>query len=95
MFSPDPDSNALNTDDLASVTLTVNDLGRSGDGGAQESEPISISLVVSAVNDRPLVDSPGTLSAKEDVPLVVSGLQVFDKDSDEPGGEEAELLKRD
>lgn len=70
------------------MTFTVNDLGRSGDGGAQESESITISLVFNAVNDRPLVDSPGALSAKEDAPLLVSGLQVSDKDSDEPGGEE-------
>lgn len=86
-FTPDPNSNALNTDDLASISLTVNDLGHSGKGGLQESEPLIIHLVVDATNDAPLLDLPDSFAAREDVPLLLSGISVSDTDSNEPGGE--------
>lgn len=86
IFTPDENSNVLTTDGLATVTLTINDLGLSGEGGAQESEPLIISIVVSPVNDGPLLDLPDYVEAQEDVPLIVSGLSVSDMDSDEPGG---------
>lgn len=86
-FTPDANSNALNTDGLASITLTVNDLGLSGEGGAQESEPLTIHLVFDAINDAPLLDLPDSFAAQEDVPLLLSGISVFDTDYDEPGGE--------
>lgn len=86
-LTPDKNSNALNTDVLASVTLTVNDLGHSGEGGAQESEPVTISVIFSAVNDGPTLELPDYLAAREDVSLLVSGIRATDTDSDEPGGE--------
>ncbi|CAN0449962.1 unnamed protein product, partial [Scytosiphon promiscuus] len=86
-FTPDTNSNALNTDGLASVTLTVNDLGLSGEGGAQESDPVIIRIIFSAVNDGPLLELPNSLSAREDVPLLVLGIRIEDTDSEEPGGE--------
>lgn len=86
LFTPDPDSNALNTDDLASVTITADDLGFSGGGGAQESEPLTIRILVKAVNDRPLLDLPSALLAMEDVPFRVLTLRVSDVDVNETGG---------
>lgn len=86
-FTPDENSNALNSDDLASLALTVNDLGLSGEGGAQESEALTIHLIFDAVNDGPLLDLPGSFAAQEDTPLLLSGISMFDTDSDEPGGE--------
>lgn len=86
-FTPEANSNALNTDDLASITVTVNDLGLSGEGGAQQSESLVIHLVFNAINDGPLLDLPGSFAAQEDVPMLLSGISVFDTDYDEPGGE--------
>lgn len=87
MFTPDANSNALNTDDLASIVFSINDLGLSGEGGAQESEPLTIHLVFAAINDGPLLDLPGPFAAQEDVVMLLSGISVFDTDYDEPGGE--------
>lgn len=86
-FTPDPNSNVLNTDGIASMSLTVNDLGLSGEGGVQESETLVIHLVIDAVNDDPLLDMPDSIVAREDVPVWLSGISVSDIDSDEPGGE--------
>lgn len=69
------------------MSLTVNDLGLSGEGGVQESEPLVIHLVVDAINDGPLLDLPDWFLAREDVPVLLSGISVSDTDSDEPGGE--------
>lgn len=93
-FTPDTNSNALNTDGLASITLTVNDLGLSGEGGAQESDPVTINIIFSAVNDGPLLELPEYLSAREDVPLLVLGIRAEDTDSDEPGGEIRSIAPR-
>lgn len=46
-----------------------------------------IRIIFSAVNDGPLLELPNSLSAREDVPLLVLGIRVEDTDSDEPGGE--------
>ncbi|CAM9483715.1 unnamed protein product, partial [Sphacelaria rigidula] len=87
LYTPDPDSNALNTDGLASVTIIADDLGFSGGGGAQESEPLTIRIIVNAVNDKPLLDLPVRLMATEDMPIRVPALRVSDVDVNEPGGE--------
>lgn len=76
------------------MSLTINDLGLSGEGGAQESDPVSINIIFSAVNDGPLLELPGYLSAREDVPLLVLGIRVEDTDSDEPGGETRSIAPR-
>lgn len=86
IFTPDRDSNALNTDGLASVTISVDDRGFSGGGGAQKSEPLTIRILVNAENDPPLLDLPSALVATEDVPFRVPTLRVSDVDVDEPGG---------
>lgn len=87
IFTPDANSNALNTGELASIIVTVNDLGLSGEGGAQESEPLIIHLVFSAINDGPLLNLPHSFEAQEDVPMLLPGISVLDTDTDEPGGE--------
>lgn len=84
---PDADSNVLNTDDLASVSIMLDDLGESGEGGAQKSSPLTIGIVVKAVNDRPVLDMPGDLTVKEDLPTHIHLIRVSDIDADEPGGE--------
>lgn len=90
---PDTNSNARNTDDLASLNITVSDLGLSGAGVVQESEPLLIRLVLYAVNDGPLLDLPEYFAAREDVPLLMSGISVSDADSNESGGETASPLQ--
>lgn len=86
IFTPDLDSNILNTADLASVTITVDDLGHSGGGGGKKSEPLTLRIVVTAENDRPVLDLPSAVAAEEDVPVRMSMLQVSDVDVGEPGG---------
>ncbi|CAN0242048.1 unnamed protein product, partial [Hapterophycus canaliculatus] len=86
-FIPDNHSNAMNVDGLASLNVTVNDLGLSGEGGAQQSEPLIIHMIFEAVNDGPLLHLPDHFAAREDVPLFVPGISVSDTDSDEPGGD--------
>lgn len=86
VFLSDPDSNVLNTDDLASLTITLDDLGESGGGGPQRSQPLFIGVLVEAVNDRPVVEMPDVLTAEEDVPVHVPGVSVSDTDANEAGG---------
>lgn len=78
---------------MASLNITVSDLGLSGAGGVQESEPLLIRLVLYAVNDGPLVDLPEHFAAREDVPMLMSGISVSDVDSNESGGETVLLLQ--
>lgn len=85
-FTPNANSNAFNTDDLAAIRFTVDDLGLSGEGGPQESEPLTIRLLVEAINDGPLLHLPNPFAAREDVPLLLSGINVSDVDSGEHGG---------
>ena len=69
----------------------MNDLGLSGEGGAQESETLIIHLIFDAINDGPLLELPDSFAAQEDVPLLLSGISVFDADYHEPGGEALHL----
>lgn len=86
-FTPRADSNVLNTADIASVTVTLDDLGAWGGGGAKQSPPLTVDVLVEAVNDGPVLEAPGSLRGKEDVPLAVSPVRLSDVDLGEPGGE--------
>jgi hypothetical protein len=69
----------------ATITVTTNDLGNSGAGGAQ-SDSENVALSVSAVNDGPQNTVPGAQSVDEDTNLVLSagngnGLSIADVDA--------------
>ncbi|RXJ02192.1 hypothetical protein DS745_07295 [Anaerobacillus alkaliphilus] len=54
--------------DVADVTLTIsiNDLGNTGSGGAQQAHT-TVKIQVTAVNDAPTIQSPSTLIITEDI----------------------------
>ena len=54
------------------LTLTVNDLGNSGAGGAQTTVA-SLAITVTAVNDAPTISVPPAQSVNEDGTLTLSG----------------------
>ncbi|HYO09542.1 MAG TPA: tandem-95 repeat protein, partial [Tepidisphaeraceae bacterium] len=76
---------ALNYDGPATVTITTDDQGSTGAGGAQ-ADSDTIGVTVSPVNDPPTSTVPPPQSTDEDTPLVFStgggnGIFVFDPDS--------------
>ncbi len=49
--------------------------------GLEHSNPATVTITVTPVNDAPVIQVPGTLSVNEDTNLAVSGLQVNDVDA--------------
>ena len=66
-FSP-----TANASGAALLTLTTNDQGNTGAGGALNDSD-SVSITVTAVNDAPVNTVPGAQATSEDTPLVFSG----------------------
>jgi hypothetical protein len=64
-FAPDPDFEDTTGPGTASLTVTADDLGSTGSGGALSDEGV-VSFTVDAVNDAPVVTVPGTQSIDED-----------------------------
>lgn len=79
---------AANFAGAASITVTTNDLGHTGSGGAQ-SDTDAVAITVTAVNDTPVLTQPdaGALAYAEDDPtenhadVVAPNLTVADVDS--------------
>ncbi len=70
----------------ATLTITVDDLGRSGSGGAKVSSS-NLSITVSGVNDAPVITVPPRQVFVEDAPIVFSAaagraITVVDPDAD-------------
>ena len=67
------------------LTVTTNDLGNTGSGGAQQ-DVDNVQIDLTAVNDAPVVNAPGsTLSATEQVGLSIEGTGFSVSDVDEAG----------
>ncbi|WP_225580461.1 DUF4347 domain-containing protein [Pseudomonas sp. PDM16] len=66
----------------ADVTLTVsiNDGGNTGNGGAQSANE-TITLQVTAVNDAPTITAPGSIAITEDIPGALTGISFSDVDA--------------
>lgn len=66
----------------ADVTLTVsiNDGGNTGNGGAQSANE-TITLQVTAVNDAPTITAPGSIAITEDIPGALTGISLSDVDA--------------
>ncbi|MCP3888110.1 MAG: hypothetical protein GY702_04450, partial [Desulfobulbaceae bacterium] len=67
------------------ITVTTNDLGNTGSGGAQQ-DIDNIQIDLTAVNDAPVVSAPGSaLAATEQVDLAIEGTGFGVSDVDEAG----------
>ncbi len=71
-----PNANYVGSDTL---TITTNDLGNTGTGGALQ-DVDTVAITVTSVNDAPVNTVPGAQVVNEDTPLSVSGLSVTDVD---------------
>lgn len=61
------------------VTLTVNDEGNNPSGALQDSD--SLQVVVTAVNDAPVISLPATQNTSEEAALPINGIVVSDVDA--------------
>ncbi len=71
----------LNFNGSDALSITTNDLGNTGSGGALM-DTDTIAITVNAVNDGPTNTVPASRSAVEDIALTVTGLSIADIDSD-------------
>jgi hypothetical protein len=78
------DSN-YNGDDV--LTITINDLGNTGEGGAK-SDTETIAITVLPDNDAPVLTLPDTQEAQEDVELAIDGITVADLDFEDTASPE-------
>ncbi|QDT35916.1 cadherin-like domain-containing protein [Stratiformator vulcanicus] len=62
------------------LTVTVNDQGNTGSGGAQ-SDVDTVQIDITAVNDAPVNTVPGTQSVVEETTTAISGISVNDVDA--------------
>jgi hypothetical protein len=84
-YSPAADFNGA-----ATLTLTTNDQGNTGTGGAQ-SDNDSVNINVAEVNDDP-VAAPDSKTTNEDVPLSFPASDLTVNDSAGPGNESSQIL---
>src|SRR5262249_15112045 len=71
---------ALNAKRSVALSMTTDDQGNSGSGGALSDSDTS-SISVSAVNDAPANTLPPTFSTSEDTTVTLSGISVLDVDA--------------
>lgn len=70
-------SSNYNGSDL--ITITANDQGNSGSGGAL-SDTKTVAVTINTVNDAPAITVPGAQTVNEDTNLVVAGISASDVD---------------
>lgn len=63
-----------------SLTVTTNDAGNTGNGGALE-DIDSIQIDITAVNDAPVITAPTAQTVTEDTPSAIPGVSVSDVDA--------------
>ncbi len=74
----------LNYSGAEELTITTNDQGNTGTGGAQ-SDTDKLAITVNAINDAPVVSNPGNQSVNEDTPLTfatANPISISDADGD-------------
>ncbi len=71
---------ALNNDGDVNLTVTVNDKGNTGTGGAKSDSEV-ITLDVQAVNDAPVAAVPASIIVTEDVASDITGISFSDVDA--------------
>ena len=70
----------LNYNGADTLTVTVNDQGNTGSGGAQQISS-QVSITVNAVNDPVTAAAPATETVSEDSSVAVTGLSIADVDA--------------
>jgi hypothetical protein len=71
---------AANATSDVTLTVSINDGGNSGSGGAQ-TDSDTVTLQVAAVNDAPLVTTPLSINVNEDVVTALTGISFADIDA--------------
>ena len=71
---------ALNNSTDVSLTVTVNDKGNTGAGGAKTDSAV-VTLDLQAVNDAPVVAAPASIIVTEDVASNITGISFSDVDA--------------
>ncbi|RRV15606.1 DUF4347 domain-containing protein [Pseudomonas saudiphocaensis] len=71
---------AANTTAGVTLTVSINDGGNTGNGGAQSANE-TITLQVTAVNDAPTITAPGSIAITEDVAGALTGISFTDIDA--------------
>jgi len=75
---------SLNSDINEQLVITVNDGRPDGTtyfgSGPEGTDTEAISLVVTPVNDAPVIDTPGSQTVAEEEDLVITGLSIFEPD---------------
>ena len=71
---------ALNNDADVNLTVTVNDKGNTGTGGAKTDSEV-VTLDVQAVNDAPVAAVPASIIVTEDVASAITGISFSDVDA--------------
>lgn len=72
---------AANANGVYSFTVAVRDDGGMDNGGVDVSETKSFEIVVSSVNDTPMVVAPGSAELEEDGSTSITGISVSDADA--------------
>lgn len=75
---------AADTSGDVTLTTSIDDGGNTGSGGAQTGSDTT-TLQVTAVNDRPAITAPGSISVTEDVSIAVTGISFSDVDAGSGG----------
>ncbi len=71
---------SANSNGNDTFTVLANDLGNTGNGGAQNTTA-TLPIIVNAVNDAPVTTVPGSQTASEDTTLSITGISVNDLDA--------------
>ncbi len=71
---------APNANGSVTLTITTNDLGNTGSGGAK-SDTDTVTLNITAVNDAPVNTAPASIAVTEDVASPITGISVSDVDA--------------
>ncbi|MEH2413106.1 DUF4347 domain-containing protein [Nostoc sp.] len=72
---------ALNATAAQTLSVSINDGGNTGSGGAQTSAVTNVALNVTAVNDPPTVTAPAAIATTEDVASALTGIVFADVDA--------------
>lgn len=70
---------AFNSTDSVTLTVSINDNGLSG--GAPKSASRNVMIMVTAVNDAPMISAPAYIYVTEDVPTPLTGISFSDVDA--------------
>ncbi|SHH24803.1 cell wall-binding repeat-containing protein [Desulfosporosinus lacus] len=77
---------AANSTESVTLTIGINDGGKTGSGGAK-TDSSTVTLTVTAVNDVPIVTASSDISVTENLPSPLTGISFSDVDAGSNGSE--------